>query len=137
MPAEPPALALAAIYDGASRTEAARIGGVTLQIVRDWVIRFNARVLLACWMANRQVNLEALRCATSGDRGMIESGQIPANHVLVRWLLIDLAQWIYEEFPITVATTDFREPGASRDRLPQALGTTPPSCASRGSRRGF
>jgi hypothetical protein len=28
-------LALAAIYEGASRTEAARIGGVTLQIVRD------------------------------------------------------------------------------------------------------
>jgi len=36
-------LALAAVYDGASRTEAARIGGVTLQIVRDWVLRFNAR----------------------------------------------------------------------------------------------
>ena len=35
-------LALAAIYDGASRTEAAQIGGVTLQIVRDWVVRFNA-----------------------------------------------------------------------------------------------
>ena len=34
-------LALAAIYDGASRTEAARIGGVTLQIVRDWVVKFN------------------------------------------------------------------------------------------------
>jgi hypothetical protein len=28
-------LALAAIYDGATRTEAARIGDVTLQIVRD------------------------------------------------------------------------------------------------------
>jgi transposase len=35
-------LALAAIYDGASRSEAARIGGVTLQIVRDWVVKFNA-----------------------------------------------------------------------------------------------
>ena len=35
-------LALAAIYDGATRTEAAKIGGVGLQIVRDWVIRFNA-----------------------------------------------------------------------------------------------
>src|SRR5215217_7241068 len=35
-------LALAAIYDGASRTEAAQIGCVTLQIVRDWVLRFNA-----------------------------------------------------------------------------------------------
>jgi hypothetical protein len=34
-------LALAAIYDGASRTEAAKIGGVTLQIVRDWVLKLN------------------------------------------------------------------------------------------------
>ena len=35
-------LALAAIYEGATRTEAAKIGGVTLQIVRDWVLKFNA-----------------------------------------------------------------------------------------------
>src|SRR6185437_6872103 len=35
-------LAIAAIYDGASRTDAAKIGGVTLQIVRDWVLKFNA-----------------------------------------------------------------------------------------------
>ena len=35
-------LALAAIYEGASRTEAANIGGVTLQIVRDWVGQVNA-----------------------------------------------------------------------------------------------
>jgi transposase len=35
-------LALAAIYDGASRTEAAKITGVTLQIIRDWVVKFNA-----------------------------------------------------------------------------------------------
>ena len=35
-------LALAAIYDGAARTEAARIGGVTVQIVRDWVVKLNA-----------------------------------------------------------------------------------------------
>src|ERR1700751_1630089 len=36
-------LALAAIYDGATRTEAAKIGGVGLQIIRDWALRFNAR----------------------------------------------------------------------------------------------
>ena len=36
-------LALAAIYNGATRTEAAKIGGVGLQIIRDWVLRFNAR----------------------------------------------------------------------------------------------
>jgi hypothetical protein len=36
-------LALAAIYDGATRTEAAKIGGVGLQIIRDWVMHFNER----------------------------------------------------------------------------------------------
>ena len=35
-------LPLASIYEGATRTEAAKIGGVTLQIVRDWVLKFNA-----------------------------------------------------------------------------------------------
>jgi transposase len=33
-------LALAAIYDDATRNEAAKIGGVGLQIIRDWVLRF-------------------------------------------------------------------------------------------------
>ncbi len=35
-------LALAAIYDGSTRTEPAKIGGVGLQVVRDWVLKFNA-----------------------------------------------------------------------------------------------
>lgn len=35
-------MAIAAIYDGASRTEAAEIGGVTLQALRAWVARFNS-----------------------------------------------------------------------------------------------
>ena len=35
-------LALAEIYDGGSRSEAARVGGVGLQSIRDWVLRFNA-----------------------------------------------------------------------------------------------
>src|SRR5262249_8501793 len=35
--------------------------------------------------------------------GMIESGPIPAVHGVVRWRLIDLTQWIFEEFRITIA----------------------------------
>ena len=35
-------VALAEVYDGGSRTDASRIGGVGLQIIRDWVLRFNA-----------------------------------------------------------------------------------------------
>ena len=38
-------LALAEIYDGGSRGDAARIGGVGLQTIRDWVLRFNAKGL--------------------------------------------------------------------------------------------
>ena len=34
-------LALAEIYDGGRRSDAARIGGVGLQVIRDWVLRFN------------------------------------------------------------------------------------------------
>ena len=36
-------LAVAVIYDGGARHEAARVGGVGLQTVRDWVLRFNAQ----------------------------------------------------------------------------------------------
>ena len=53
-------LALAAIYEGATRTEAAKIGGVTLQIVRDWVMKFNAHgaegLLAARLRASRRVS---------------------------------------------------------------------------------
>ena len=36
-------LAIAAVLDGASREEAAEIGGMDRQTLRDWVIRFNAQ----------------------------------------------------------------------------------------------
>ena len=97
-------LALAAIYDGATRSEAAKLGDVGLQIIRDWVLRFNARGpdgLLNGKSPGQPPKLnDAQRRAVAR---MIESGPIPAVHGVVRWRLIDLAQWIFEEFRITVA----------------------------------
>jgi putative transposase len=96
-------LALAAIYDGATRTEAARIGGVTLQIIRDWVMRFNARGaagLLDGKSPGQPSRLNDVQ--RQAIVRMIESGPIPAIHGVVRWRLIDLSQWVYEEFRITV-----------------------------------
>ena len=97
-------LALAAIYDGAKRTEAAKIGGVGLQIIRDWVLRFNARGpdgLLDGKSPGQPSRLnDAQRQAIVL---MIENGPIPAVHGVVRWRLVDLAQWIFEEFRITIA----------------------------------
>ena len=33
---------------------------------------------------------------------MIESGPIPAIHDVVRWRLVDLCQWLWEEFRVSV-----------------------------------
>ena len=96
-------LALAAIYDGSSRTEAAKIGGVTLQIVRDWVIKFNANGpdgLIDRKAPGQPSRLnEVHRAALTA---VIESGPTPAIHGVVRWRIIDLCQWLWEEFRVTI-----------------------------------
>jgi transposase len=97
-------LALAAIYEGASRTEAARIGTVTLQIVRDWVVRFNAAGpdgLVDRKPPGSPARLTATHRAALATA--IEAGPIPASHGVVRWRLIDLGQWLWEEFRVSVS----------------------------------
>ena len=97
-------LALAAIYEGASRSEAAKIGGVTLQIVRDWVLKFNVdgpEGLIDRKAPGQPPKLNNEQRAAIAQ--MIEDGPIPAVHGVVRWRLADLCQWIFEEFRITVS----------------------------------
>lgn len=97
-------LALAAIYDGASRTEAAAIGGVTLQVVRDWVLRFNAQGpagLLDRKAPGQTPRLNGTHRAALA--AMIEHGPNPAAHGVVRWRIIDLCQWVWDEFEISVS----------------------------------
>ena len=97
-------LALAVIYDGATRTDAAKIGGVGLQIIRDWVLRFNRRGPAGLLDGKSPGHPPKLNDAQrQAIARMIESGPIPAVHGVVRWRLIDLAQWIFEEFRITIA----------------------------------
>jgi transposase len=97
-------LALAAIYDGATRTEAAKIGDVTLQIVRDWVMKFNANGpdgLIDRKSPGQPSRLnDAQRAAIAA---MVDSGPIPAIHGVVRWRVVDLCQWVFEEFRVIVA----------------------------------
>jgi transposase len=97
-------LALAAIYEGSSRTEAAAVGGVTLQIVRDWVLKFNANGpdgLVDCWALGPSPKLSAAH--RQALAAMIETGPTPAIHGVVRWRLIDLCQWLWDEFRISLA----------------------------------
>ena len=99
-------LALAAIYDGATRSEAANIGGVTLQIVRDWVLRFNASgpEALVDRKAPGQPSLlnDEQRAALAR---IVEEGPTPAIHGVVRWRIVDLCQWLFEAFRICVSET--------------------------------
>jgi transposase len=97
-------LALAAIYDGSTRAAAARIGGVGLQTVRDWVLRFNARGPEGL----RDRKPPGLPSLLSDEHRqhlitMIEAGPIPAVHGVVRWRLIDLMQWLWEEYRIAIS----------------------------------
>ena len=104
-------LCLALIYEGGSRSEAAALGGVGLQIIRDWVLRFNAEgpdglIDRKPPGASAKLNDEQRRALF--DR--VESGPIPAVHGVVRWRLVDLVQWLWEEFRVSLdASTVSRE----------------------------
>ena len=85
-------LALAAIYDGATRSEAAKIGGVTLQIVRDWVLRFNASG--PDGLVDRKAPGQPSRLNDDQRAALariIEDGPTPAIHGVVRFLCVLLA----------------------------------------------
>ena len=125
-------LALAAIYEGATRTEAARIGGVTVQIVRDWVVKFNAHGPEG--LVNRKPPGQPSKLTDAHRAALVarvDEGPIPAIHGVVRWRLVDLIQWLWEEFRITISKQTL-EPGAARHELSQALGPPAPSRQERG-----
>jgi transposase len=76
-------LAFAVLYDGGKRTEAARIGDVSLQMIRGWGLRFSQFGLSGflggkapgapCKLYNGQ---------RQAGEGIVESGPIPAIHVV-------------------------------------------------------
>jgi transposase len=97
-------LALAAIYEGATRTQAAKIGGVTLQIIRDWALKFNARGpegLIDRKAPGPQPRLNDNHRAALA--AAIANGPIPSVHGVVRWRIVDLRQWMFEEFRVVAS----------------------------------
>jgi transposase len=97
-------LALAAIYAGSSRSEAAAIGGVGLQTVRDWVLRFNAEGPAGLETGKAPGNQPLLgERERAALRRMVEAGPTPAIHGVVRWRIVDLMQWLWEEFRLSVS----------------------------------
>src|SRR6201988_3920283 len=84
-------LAIAAVLDGASREEAAKIGGMDRQTLRDWVIRFNEQG------PEGLINIPSPGVPPKlGQKHraflvrLVETGPIPAVHGVVRWRACDL-----------------------------------------------
>ena len=99
-------LALAAAYDGASRAEAAAVGGMDRQLLRDWAVRFNAegpQGLISRKAPGPKPKLSSEQLAELVR--LVEDGPIPAVHGVVRWRLVDLAGWIYDEYGVSLDTS--------------------------------
>ena len=97
-------LAMSVIYDGDSRAAAARVGGVGRQIVRDWVERFNAEgpdgLIDRKAPGNAPKLNDEQRAALAR---IVERGPIPAVDGVVRWRLIDLTVWVWDEFRVSLS----------------------------------
>jgi transposase len=97
-------LAIAAVLDGASREEAAKLGGMDRQTLRDWVIRFNE--LGPDGLVNKP-SPGAPGKLTDAHKvfliRLVEEGPIPAVHGVVRWRACDLIMQLHEEFGISVS----------------------------------
>lgn len=96
--------ALSAIYAGGSRMEAAAVGGVGLQTVRDWVLAFNEHgpdglIDGKAPGATPRLNAEQ----RDALRALVEQGPIPAAHGVVRWRLVDLTQILFEDHGVAVS----------------------------------
>ena len=135
-------LALAEIYDGGARGDAARIGDVGLQTVRDWALRFNAGGpdgLIDGKAPGQPSKLNERQALVA----IIENGPIPAVHGVVRWRLVDPrlrgdkpGAMDLGRVPHQHRQADL-EPGAAHHGLPQIVGAAAPSCSNRGGHRGF
>jgi len=97
-------LAIAAALDGASREEAAKIGGMDRQTLRDWVIRFNEQG------PDGLINIPSPGVPPKLDdthraflARIVDEGPIPAVHGVVRWRACDLIMRLHEEFGLSVS----------------------------------
>jgi putative transposase len=94
-------LSIAAVLDGMSRADAARIGGMDRQTLRDWVHRFNERGpdgLKDNWVREKPRRLTKVQQAELSQ--IVETGPDRAVDGVVRWRRIDLQRVIAEQFGV-------------------------------------
>lgn len=94
-------LSVAAVLDGMNRGDAARIGGMDRQTLRDWVHRFDTAGpdgLKDAWYSGPEPRLSAEQKAELVQ--IVETGPNPATDRVVRWRRVDLQKIISERFGV-------------------------------------
>jgi len=97
------ALAIAHVFEGASRAAAAAAGGMDRQTLRDWVHRYNADGIAGLSDAPRSGRPPALAQAQmSALNALVVAGPDPVQDGVVRWRCSDLRGVIAARFAVTV-----------------------------------
>ena len=97
-------LALAAVYDGASRSEAAKAGGMDRQSLRDWVIAFNASGPEGLHDAKRSGAPTKLNAAGQAKlKEIVIAGPDLEDDGVVRWRCCDLQAVIARDLKVQVS----------------------------------
>jgi len=94
-------VALAGVYDGMKRSDAAKIGGMDRQTLRDWVHRFNEDG--PDGLINRKGPERARRLSEEQMHELaelVETGPDPDTDGVVRWRRVDLQQVIEDRFGV-------------------------------------
>ena len=102
-------LSLSAVADGMNRGDAAKVGGMDRQTLRDWVHRFN------------EFGIEGLKNHTGGGPprkltpsqeqsilDLLANDPIPQVHGCVRWRIVDLCAYAYDQWKIEIKTSAMR-----------------------------
>jgi transposase len=97
-------LAIAAIYDGMDREEAARIGGMDRQTLRDWVHRFNEQG------ADGLINIKPPGRPSKLSQEqkeelcrLVAAGPDPQTDGVVRWRCVDLKRRLGQRFGVDLS----------------------------------
>ena len=114
-------LALAAVLDGMPRADAARIGGMDRQTLRDWVHRFNrlgAGGLIDIKPPGRRRKLSAEQEAEL--KRLVEAGPVPESDGVARWRCADLRRVLSQRFDVDLSEVGMGR--ALRHQRNQAFG---------------
>ena len=124
-------LAIAAVYEGQTRSEAVRAGAMDRQTLREWVHRFNAAG--PAGLVDRKAPGAKAKLSPAQEAelaALIDAGPEPERDGVVRWRCVDLQKLIQDRWDVSYPENSvgrlLKRPGSRRlSARPRHLGQDP------------